>query len=362
MSSKKNKPTIFVGVDFHKKRFVCSFFDNTTGEIIQKSYDTTGLSYDEFTKAVLEYRRLGKQVKVALEMLTGSYYFYDKMIDSCDEIVIINSNKFKVIAESCKKTDKIDSSTIAVYYSKDLLPTVYIPENSIRQLRDLVSLRYRFVKERSGYKNRIHSLLLKNGITISKRSLGSKKRLIELQGLGLSKFYQKELNILIDQVNRLTEEVLEIERMMDELIEEESGDRVKEDIELLKSIPGVGDLSAKILVSCIADIERFSEEKQLASYVGLVPRVRDSGGVIHHGRITRKGNKIARTTLVQDALAMLKQKNGPLKGFYKGIKYRSGTGKAIIALARKLSTIMFVILKTKREFDYLKYRSKLCGT
>ena len=353
MSSTQNESTIFVGVDFHKKNFVCSFLDAVTGELIQESYETTDSGYAEFSKTISAYRESGKEVKVGLEMLTGSYYFYDKMRSECDEIVIINSNKFKVIAQSSKKTDKIDSETIALYYSKDLLPTVYIPEKTIRQLRNLVSLRYKLVKERSGYKNRIHSLLLKNGHKISKRSLGGKKKLLALRELGLSHFDQKQLNLLLNQLERLTESISETEKMMDEIIETEASERTKEDIELLKSIPGVGALSAKILVSCIADIERFKAEKQLASYVGLVPRVRDSGEVIHHGRITRKGNKIARTTLVQDALAMLKQKNGPLKGFYNSVKYRSGTGKAMIALARKISTIMFVLLKRRINFDAL---------
>ena len=156
MSSTQNESTIFVGVDFHKKNFVCSFFNAITGELIQESYETTDSGYAEFSKTVSAYRESGKEVKVGLEMLTGSYYFYDKMQSSkadkskCDEIVIINSNKFKVIAQSSKKTDKIDSETIALYYSKDLLPTVYIPEKTIRQLRNLVSLRYKLVKERSG--------------------------------------------------------------------------------------------------------------------------------------------------------------------------------------------------------------------
>jgi transposase len=130
---------------------------------------------------------------------------------------------------------------------------------------------------------------------------------------------------------------------------------------LLQSIPVVGSLSAKILVSCIADISRFPNEKHLASYVGIVPRVRDSGETIKHGRITRQGNKIARTTLVQDALAMLKQKDGPLKGFYNSVKYRGGTGKAIIALARKICSIMFILLKRRVEFDasYFECKEKI---
>ncbi len=351
MSSKHAESTIFVGVDFHKRNFVCSFLNGSTGTFTQSSFVTEDEGYELFIEQLASYRQSGHLVKVGLEMLTGSYYFYDRVQPECDEIVIINSNQFKVIANSKKKTDRIDSETIAVFYSKDLLPTIYIAESSIRKLRDLVSLRYNFVCERSRYKNRVHSLLLKHNHKISKRSLGSKKRLIAMRQLGLDEISQRQLNLLVDQIEQLTISISEIVSMMDTLIATECSDRTKEDIEILQSIPGVGVLSARILVSCIAEIERFPSEKHLASYVGLVPRVRDSGEVIKHGRITRQGNKIARTTLVQDALALLKQKNGPLKGFYNSVKYRSGTGKAIIALARKLCTIMFVLLKRRIKFD-----------
>lgn len=362
MSSNQTEATIYVGVDFHKKNFVCSFLNNSTGELVQKSYKTNDKGYESFIERLSSYQRSGNTVKVGLEMLTGSYYFYDRVQTECDEIVIINTNQFKVIANSSKKTDKIDSETIALYYSKDMLPTIYIADQSIRQLRDLVSLRYNLVRDRSRYKNRTHSLLLKHNHKISKRSLGSKKRLVELRQLGLPEISQKQLNLLLGQIEQLTLSISETEKMMDALISNKCSDRTKEDIKLLRSIPGVGALSAKILVSCITDIERFPSEKHLASYVGLVPKVRDSGEVIKHGRITKKGNKIARTTLVQDALAMLKQKNGPLKGFYNSVKYRSGTGKAIIALARKICTIMFVLLKRRIEFDasvFVRSKTKL---
>lgn len=343
--------TIYVGVDFHKRSFVCSFLNDRTGELLQASYPTDDEGYGLFINQLSIYRRSNNTVKVGLEMLTGSYYFYDRIRSECDEIVIINTNQFKVIANSSKKTDKIDSEMIASYYSKGLLPTIYIAEKAIRQLRDLVSLRYNLVRDRTRYKNRTHSLLLKHNHKISKRSLGSKKCLVKLHQLCLPGIRQKQLDLLLSQLEQLTRSISEVEKMMDDLIAEECSDRTKEDIEILQSIPGVGPLSAKILVSCIADIERFPSEKHLASYVGLVPRVRDSGETIKHGRITKNGNKIARTTLVQDALAMLKQKNGPMKGFYKSVKYRSGTGKAIIALARKITTISFVLLKKRTKFD-----------
>jgi transposase len=218
MLSSKCKTTIYVGVDFHKRNFVCSFFDSCNGEIRQKSFATNDSGYEDFTRVLSNYRSSGAIVKVGLEMLTGSYYFYERVKPFCDEIVIINSNQFKIIANSSKKTDKIDSKTIAIYYSKDLLPTIYVAEKAIRQLRDLVSLRNNLVRERSGYKNRIHSLLLKNNCKISKRSLGSRVNLKNLRTLGLDSISQRQLDMLLNQLEHLSKIISETEKLMDDLI------------------------------------------------------------------------------------------------------------------------------------------------
>jgi len=112
----------------------------------------------------------------------------------------------------------------------------------------------------------------------------------------------------------------------------------------LKSIKGIGDLGATILLSVIGDVNDFASEGKLAAYFGIVPRVSNSNETERSGRITKRGTKLGRTTLVQCAL-IAKRYSPYLDKFYQRIKTRRGTGKAIIALAKKFLGIIYNTLK-----------------
>jgi transposase len=120
--------------------------------------------------------------------------------------------------------------------------------------------------------------------------------------------------------------------------------------ENISSIKGIGDKAATILLTVIGDINDFDEEGKLASYFGMVPKVHQSNETVHHGRITKKGSKIGRTTMVQCALVAIRY-NPYLRNFYARLKLRRGSGKAIIATARKLLGIVYDTLKEKRVYS-----------
>ena len=118
----------------------------------------------------------------------------------------------------------------------------------------------------------------------------------------------------------------------------------------LTSIKGIGPLTGSILLSVIGDINDFADEGKLAAYFGIVPRVSNSNETHHSGRITKRGSKLGRTALVQCAL--IAQRYSPyLKRYYEQVKARRNTGKAIIALARKLLGIIYRTLKNKWVFE-----------
>ena len=118
----------------------------------------------------------------------------------------------------------------------------------------------------------------------------------------------------------------------------------------LTSIKGIGPLTGSILLSVIGDIHDFADEGKLAAYFGIVPRVSNSNETERSGRITKRGSKLGRTALVQCAL--IAQRYSPyLKRFYEKTKARRGTGKAIIALARKLLGIVYRTLKNNWVFE-----------
>ncbi|MBC8383778.1 MAG: IS110 family transposase [Candidatus Cloacimonetes bacterium] len=110
-----------------------------------------------------------------------------------------------------------------------------------------------------------------------------------------------------------------------------------------RSIKGIGDVTAAIFTSGIGNIDDFEDKKNLNSYFGMIPSVRQSNNTIHYGRITKKGNRMVRAALVQCTLGMISH-NPILKEFYQRIKRQKGSGKAIIATARKLLEFIYFTL------------------
>ena len=160
-----------------------------------------------------------------------------------------------------------------------------------------------------------------------------------------------ELRVMV-QIRSLNKSIEELDKTI-----EDNGSKM-DGFENLKSVKGIGAKGAATLLSVIGDVNDFRSAKQLAAYIGIVPRVSDSNETIHHGRITKLGSKIARTTLVQCAL-IAKRYNAYLFHFHEGIKARRGSAKANIALARKFLEIIYRILKNKWIFeDFTQFKLK----
>ena len=152
-----------------------------------------------------------------------------------------------------------------------------------------------------------------------------------------------ELKIIIDQIRSLNKSIAELEETIGQEGQKLQGHKN------LTSIKGIGGLSSGILLSIIGDIADFADEGKLAAYFGIVPRVSNSNETERSGRITKRGTKLGRTTLIQCAL--IAQRYSPyLKTYYEKMKNRRGTGKAIVALARKFLGIIYRTLKNKWVF------------
>jgi hypothetical protein len=153
-----------------------------------------------------------------------------------------------------------------------------------------------------------------------------------------------ELEVIVEEIRSLNDKVAKLEKTI-----ADEGSKL-EGHKNLTSIKGIGPLTGSILLSVIGDINDFEDEGKLAAYFGIVPRVSRSNETEHAGRITKRGSKLGRTALVQCAL-IAQRYSRYLKRYYEKIKARRGTGKAIIALARKLLGIVYRTLKNKWVFE-----------
>jgi transposase len=153
-----------------------------------------------------------------------------------------------------------------------------------------------------------------------------------------------ELDVTVEQIRSLNRSIARLEGAIEEASQKLKGYRN------LTSIKGIGSLGAGILLSVIGDVDDFAHEGKLAAYFGIVPRVQDSNETEHRGRITKRGSKLGRTVLVQCAL-IAKRYSPYLNRYYERIRARRGTGKAIIAVARKFLSIIYYTLRNNWIFE-----------
>jgi transposase len=172
----------------------------------------------------------------------------------------------------------------------------------------------------------------------------SEKGFEKILRLNLEGSYRFEIELLVDETRHLNESIEKINEEIRKRGENLPGHKN------LTSIKGISDTGATIFLNTIGNVNDFKDEKALASYFGIVPRVYVSNQTVQHGRITKMGNKIARTALVQSTLVAIRY-SPYLKAFYEKIKNRKGAGKAIIATSRKMLGIIYNTLKNNWVFE-----------
>jgi transposase len=324
-----------IGVDLHTNSITVCFLE----EGKEERFATYALS--ELEKFQLE---LTTTDKVAVEATGNSNYFYDRIVAQVAEVAVVAPGQFDVIRRSVNKTDKNDARALAFFLSKGMLPRARVKEKAHREVASLVETRDRLVKLRTVLLNKIHGLLNAQGIKIKKESLGSAKGLQGALNHELEAVAQIEIEIIVEHIEQLNKSILRIEGVLAEQT------RKLEGYENIISIKGIGEKSAAVLLSVIGNVNEFANENKLAAYFGLVPRVSNSNETERTGRITKRGSKLGRTTLVQCAL-VAKKYSSYLKTFYEKIKRKRGAAKAIIATAKKLLSVIYHALKNKWVFE-----------
>jgi len=223
----------------------------------------------------------------------------------------------------------------------DLVAESYVPTRKNRDRRALIRHRASLMQMRVEVKNRIHALLDKHELSYKYTDLFGKQGLEWLRNLQLPTPDQQILHSSLQVLDTLSEQVqsMDIQIAKDAVTEDQA--------KLLMTMPGVDYYAAMILLSEIGDVKRFASPEKLVSWVGLAPQVHQSGETHWTGHITRKGSKRARWILGQCAQSA-RQHDPRLREFYERIERKHGSSKAIVAVARKMLAITYVML-TRNE-------------
>ena len=290
--------------------------------------------------------------EIALEARTNSDAIATMLREVVARVVVSNPRKTRAIAEAKVKTDKVDARILAQLLAADFLPETWVADDQTRRRRRLVARRVHLVKQRTRLKNQVHAVLSRNLVpTCPHADLfgGVGRRWLAQQSVPADE--QRSVDALLRQLDFHGDELAEVERDI-------AADAVEDPvIARLMTVPGINVTVAMSIVAAVGDFSRFESPDRLVSYLGLNPRVSQSGNrPAAHGRITKAGRAQARGMMVEAAFAASRAP-GPLRAFFRRINQRRGFQIATVATARKMTVLCWHLI-TKGE-DYAFARPSL---
>jgi len=327
----------YIGLDIHKKNTQACMKNETGKVLLTGRFPSRPKDLNAFIDKVEE---AGPPASFVIESTGFCIPIYDVIAGRGHQIKVAHPLKVKALTAGRAKTDKNDAEMLAELLRLNAIPESYIPPAELRGLRELTRFRQSMVKNSTEIKNQIHAFLASRGIETPSehRSPFSSKHQDWLRSLHLS-----QIDDLLDVYDTLRKKIEKVEG------EIERSSQKKDDIELLKTIPGVGEVIANTLVAEICDIQRFSSPENLFSYAGMVSSIHQSGEKGWAGPITKQGNARIRQIVVEAAYSHVRcSKDSDLTRFFERKRSEKGTKKAIVATARKLLGIIYQMLK-KRE-------------
>jgi transposase len=328
-----------IGLDVH--RDFCEVAIVEVGEVRSAGrIETTPAALELFAGS------LGATDRVALEV-TGNAWEIARIIEPHVGRVLVVHPGETGIRQARAKTDRLDARALAKLLAAGSLDGLWMPDEQTRVLRRRLARRTQLVRARTRAKNKCHAVLVRRLIT--------KPAVSDLFGLAGRRWLREvelpvEERVTVDgclrQIDFLDEEIAEVERQV-------ATDALgSPEIKRLMTVPGVNVIVAATLLAAVGEITRFRTPRQLVGYLGLDPRVRQSGSTpAAHGRISKQGSAPARHALVEAAWSVVRQP-GPLRAFYQRIRARRGHQVAVVAAARKLACLFWCMLTRGEDYAF----------
>jgi len=327
----------YLGIDLHKDESHVAVLDDDA-EVVEE-IRVTNANLDEVAE---EYAG----AKAALEATSNYYTVYDTLDEYLD-VVVADPTQTKAIGYAEVKNDRLDAKLLAQLRRAGMIAESYVPSEELRERRALVRGRKRLVEKRTDFKNEVHALLDKHGITYDWDPFSVNGReILASEDFSLSVVGDQLMESFLSIIDELTAQIEELEEMIEETAAS------LEATQLLMTIPGVSFYSSLLITSEIGEIERFDRAEEVVSYAGLNPVVRESGDSRTEGGISKRGSGDLRWILVQCVQTAVHRCNDPyLERFYARLKERKNHQIAIVATARKLLVSIFHMLQRKEVYD-----------
>jgi transposase len=320
---------IFVGIDLHRTKWhVTARTDDD--EVYSKSLPG---EWEALRKLLLRFKG-ARSIKVAYEAGCFGYWLHDRLVSRGHECIVAAPSRIPRESGNRVKTDPKDSRKLAYLLATNGLKAVWVPSREELCHRQVIRRRGQLMGDRVRVQNRIKGELLFFGIPLPDApGHWSKAFVKQLWKTDLGdRFAQESFKRLLEQYEFLVKQIGEQTRLLRELSETE---KYKERVQIARSAPGIGLLSAMQVLLELQDMRRFRRGYRLAAYVGFTPSQYSSGERIRMGRITRSGKGAVRAALVEASWVLIR-KDEAMKEKYERIKVHRGGKRAIVAIARML--------------------------
>jgi transposase len=302
-------------------------------------------------------RSLGREDQVVLEASSPALEVARIFASHVGRVVVANTSDVRAISHARVKSDRFDARTLAELGAAGMLCPVWVPDRETQALRRRIARRSALVRQRTAAKNEVHAVLA--------RCLLGRGEVADLFGvagrawLGAQELPDEELETVagcLRQIDFFDQEIAQLDKKL------AASAVASEDGRRLMTIPGVGVGTAVALIAAIGDISRFESPEKLVAYLGLDPKLHQSGeGTPKPGRISKRGDSHARAMLVEAAWSAIRSP-GPLRAFGERIRARKGPQIAAVAIARKLAVLAWQLLTKGEDYAYAqpsRVRAKL---
>ncbi len=337
---------VYVGVDFHVKTQTVCWMDTADGEIHQRTLDHQREDVARF------YGQWAAPVTVGVEASGYAQWFHRLVEERGHRLLVGDAHAIRQFARRRQKNDRRDAELLLDLLRHGDFPAVHRPRPDSQDVLRLLHHRQRLVRLRTVLKNSLQALALNHRVARGP-SLFTARGRTELSALPLS--------VAEDWQRRDGCELLEeIDRRIAALNAELERRAVADPrVQRLRTHPGVGRLTALALVHTLEPVTRFDRSRRITAYCGLDPQERSSGETVRTGGITKQGNRLLRTLLVEAAWSTIRPgQDAALRRFYFHLAARKPAGVAIVAVARKLGLRLYCLLREEIDYDEFRRRGR----
>jgi transposase len=324
---------IIVGCDFHPSFQQVAMLDTETGVTEEHKLMHTSGEAEGF------YRKLASPAIVGIETVGNDQWFVQLLQKLGHEVCVGDAAQIRASYVRKQKTDRRDAKHILQLLVEGRFPRIWIPDAEMRDHRQLLIHRHKLVQIRTRVKNELQHLMLNQGMQ-KKQKLWSTEGRAALASLPLEPWTDRRRNDLLNLLAMLDGQLEALNDAVTQVAKEYA------DVRLLMSQPGVGAVTALAFVLTVGDVRRFPRGKQLASYLGLIPREHSSGGKQRMGGISKQGNRLLRFLLVEAANITVRFDPEFRKEYLHRCHHKHFT-VAKVAAARKLAIRMYWMLRTQ---------------